>query len=172
MNSGTAVLAASLIALAAASMPGKLALDAGGAGAPDLTAPDLTPPERAAVAALEAGQWLAAGQVPLTDDGVYRVHMFYGPMCDDVIFLTEVSANAEIHDLLTELGGTEGRLFFLQGGLLHTEVSALRAYLQDKLGPLLTRVGLSGATGHHRMVAIVATGLCREAVHLPWPSAQ
>lgn len=165
MNSGTAVLAASLIALAAASMPGKLAFDAGGADAQDLT-----PPERAAVATLEAGQWLAAGQVPLTEDGHYRVHLFYSPICDDVIYLTEVSANAEIHDLLIELGGAEGRLFFLQGGRLRTEVSALRAYLQDKLGPLLTRVGLSDTAGHHRMVAIVATGHCQEAVHLPWPS--
>jgi hypothetical protein len=166
MTPGTALLTASLIALAGASLPGKLLVERDKTGTADLA-----PAERVAAATLTAGHWLAGGVLPLTEDGLYRVHIFYSPACDDVIFLTEVSANGEMQDLLTELAKPNGEILFLQGGRLHRELPALRAYLYDKLGPLLLSFGLLREAGHHRTVAIVAAGACRYPPHLPWPTA-
>jgi hypothetical protein len=162
MTSGRLLLTASRLALAAVSLPGKLAdyRDATNPFAPQ-------PAEAAAAERLGAAGWRAYGTLALTENGAYRVHAFESEACGGSVLLSAVRPNGEADAMLAELAGSSGKLFFIQGGRVYRDLPHFRATLEAKLAPLLQRFGLLEAGVDHDVLAVVVTEECQTA-ELPW----
>lgn len=162
MNSGRLFLVISLVALAAASLPGKLALAPG-------TVDDHGPTEaerRAADRLVDKG-WVGAGVVNLTNNGIFRLQAFTSPRCQGALLLSAVAANGESDSMLAEAAEPDGTLFYVQGGQI-TEPPRLRAYVVSKFAPLLHRLGLAVNSHAGEVLAVIVTGDCQETAELPW----
>lgn len=162
MSFGRPFLILSLLLLAAASLPGKLA------GRPlevDPMAP--RPVELAAIDRLAGLGWTIVGTLALTGNGAYRVHGFESKACPGGLLLTEVRPNGEADAMLAGMAGPGGRLFFIQGGLVYRDLPHFRATLEAKLAPLLQRLGLLPGDVSHEVLAVIVTEDCRDAP-VPW----
>ncbi len=160
MNFSPAALAASVVLLAAVSLPGKVA-PKGDAGAPDAVAPT-----DAAAAALVAAGWTDGGTVDLTRSGAFRARALYHPRCDGSLLLAPVAANGELRPLLAELAGPEGLLVYRQDGRTLASPPWLRIYLGRKVRDLARGLGLDGPSVAP-VLAVVAMDACTRAA-LPW----
>ncbi len=162
MSYGRLLLVLSLVALAAASLPGKLMLAPSAAGSGQAGAA-----ERLAADRLATSGWVAAGVVNLTENGLFRLLAFRSPRCQGMLLLSAVAANGESETMLAQIARPHGTLFYVDGAGL-TEPPRLRAYLLGKLAPLLHRLGLVADPHAHEVLAVIVTGDCRHSADLPW----
>ncbi|MFA7429219.1 MAG: hypothetical protein WCZ23_03580 [Rhodospirillaceae bacterium] len=164
MNSGSVILAISLAALTAASLPGKLTQGAQSDRAGPMAA------EQRAANRLEGAGWTTQGWLSLTADGAYRAEVYHSPACQGALLMSGVSATMDSLTMMRRTAGPGGRVVFVYRGRLTDAPPRLWSYVGSKLEVVFARVGLMEGTGDHAVVALAVTADCADAP-LPWERA-
>lgn len=162
MNSASALLALSLLALLGLSVPGKV-----GQVRNDFTHDrDRT---EAIVAAFLDMQGLRQGAShDLTLNGYYRLIEFRTPRCPAPIGVAVVKINAEAADMLDRLIGPGGTVRYVRDGRLHTTPPVLQSYVAEKARALLYDIARIGRPPTEAAVALVEPAPCPILSEMPW----
>lgn len=156
MSFSGSLFALSLIALAAVSLPGKVAGPAaGGGGGVEAAA------EQRAHAALEAAGWTRHEGFALTVAGRHPVTPFTAPACPHGLLVGPVAADLDAVPMMARAAGPGSRVIFLHGGTLHEAPPRLAAYAADKAAPLLAALGRAPGADRRVLIGLALTEGCR-----------